>query len=60
MKTIAGVSIVLLGYLFTLSPVRAANSCKDCRVFQQACVKAHFQTVCMTDYNICMKHCREK
>ena len=60
MKTIAGVSIVLFGYLFTLSPVRAEDSCRECRDIQRACVKAHSHTGCKTDYDICMKHCREK
>jgi hypothetical protein len=60
MKAIAGVLIVLLGYVVMLSPVRAADSCTECRDFQRACVKAHSQTACKTDYDICMKHCREK
>jgi hypothetical protein len=60
MNAIAGVSIVLLGYVVTFSPVRAADSCKECRDYQRACVKAHSQTACKIDYDICMKHCREK
>ena len=60
MKTIAGVSIVLLGYLSTLSPARAADSCnKECREFYQACAKNHSQTACKTDYDICRKHCKK-
>lgn len=40
---------------------QAINSCsKDCRDFQRACVKAHSQAACKTDYDICMKHCKEK
>jgi hypothetical protein len=40
---------------------QARNSCsKDCRDFQRACVKAHSQAACKTDYDICMKHCKEK
>jgi len=58
MTTIAGVSIILFGYLFTLNPARAADSCRECRDFQRACVKAHSQTACKTDYDICIKHCR--
>jgi len=60
MKAIAGVSIVLLGYLFTLSPVRAADSCnKECREFHKACVQNHSQAACKVDYGICVKHCRK-
>jgi len=60
MKTIAGISIGLLGFLFTLGPVQAADSCKECRDFQRAFLTAHSQAACKTDYDICMKHCREK
>jgi hypothetical protein len=58
MKTVAAVSIVLLGYWFTLSPVRAADTCsQECRTFHRACVKNHSQAACKTDHDICMKHC---
>jgi hypothetical protein len=59
MKTIAGISIGLLGCLFTLGPARAADSCKECRDFQRTCFTAHSQAACKTDYDICMKHCRK-
>ncbi len=38
----------------------ADNCSKECRDFQRACVKAHSQAACKTDYDICMKHCKEK
>jgi hypothetical protein len=60
MKVIAVVSLALLGYLPTHGPVRAADSCEECREFHQACIKAHSQTACKHDYDICMKHCRQK
>jgi hypothetical protein len=58
MKVIGIASLALFGFL--LAPAWAADSCKDCRDFQRACVKAHSQAACKTDYDICMKHCREK
>ena len=38
----------------------AADSCtKDCRDYQRACLKAHSQEACKTDYSICLKMCRK-
>jgi hypothetical protein len=59
MRTIAGIAIGLLGFLFTFGAVQAADSCKECRDFQRACLTAHSQAACKTDYDICMKHCRK-
>ena len=60
MKVIVIAVLVLFAYVSGLVPVRAADSCKDCRDYQRACVKAHSQAACKTDYDICMKHCKEK
>ena len=60
MKTITVVLIALIGYLSTPNFVRAADSCKECRDFQRACLQAHSKAACQTDYNICLKHCRQK
>ena len=60
MKVIAIALLVLFAYARGLDPVRAADSCKDCRDFQRACVKAHSQAACKSEYDICMKHCKEK
>jgi hypothetical protein len=58
------VVVIALLVLFTCvgSPVlvQAADTCKDCRDYQRACVKAHSQAACKTDYDICMKHCKAK
>jgi hypothetical protein len=60
------IMIVALGMLCcvappTLSLAAGSDSCtKDCRNFQQACLKAHSQGACKTDYDICIKHCKEK
>lgn len=59
MKTITIVSIVVIGYLSILGPVRAADNCKECRDFHRACLTAHSKAACKTDYDICMKHCRQ-
>ncbi len=60
MKVIVIAVLVLFAYMGGPVPVRAADSCKDCRDFQRACLKAHSQAACKTDYDICMKHCKEK
>jgi hypothetical protein len=60
MKVIAITLLVLFAYVSGLVPVRAADSCKDCRDYQRACVKAHSQAACKSEYDICMKHCRGK
>ena len=37
-----------------------SNECKRCREDYSACVKAHTQGACKTNYDICMNHCRKK
>jgi hypothetical protein len=61
MKAIVAVSIVLLGYLFAPSPMRAADTCfKECRAFHRACVRNHSQAACKVDLDTCVKHCGKK
>ena len=60
MKVIVTAALILFANVSGLVPVRAADDCKDCRDFQRACVKAHSQAACKTDYDICVKHCKEK
>jgi len=60
---VAVISLALFGCISMLSVTQAtaADSCsKDCRDFQQACLKAHSQAACKTDYDICMRACRKK
>jgi len=39
----------------------ASDSCsKECREYQRACLKAHSQEACKTDYDICIKACGKK
>jgi hypothetical protein len=52
--------LVLLAYVGGVAPTRAADSCKECRDFQRACLTAHSKAACKTDYDICIKHCKEK
>ncbi len=55
--------LVIFGCMGALSAAQAAgsDSCtKDCRDFQQVCLKAHSQAACKTDYDICMKACRKR
>jgi hypothetical protein len=53
--------LVLVGHCF-VSQAAAAQSqdCKLCRDDYTACVKAHTQGACKTNYDICMNHCRKK
>jgi len=55
--------LALFGCMGALGAAQAAisESCtKDCRDYQQACLKAHSQAACKTDYDICIKACRKK
>ena len=55
--------LALFGCMGALSALQAAGSddCKkDCRDYQRACLKAHSQEACKTDYDICVKACRNK
>jgi hypothetical protein len=55
------ISLVLLGCCYcTIHPATAADNCKICREYHQACVKAHSQAACKSEYDICMKHCQRK
>jgi hypothetical protein len=40
--------------------VAQSSECKRCREDYLACVKAHTQGACKTNYDICMNHCRKK
>jgi hypothetical protein len=59
MKTIATVSVAVIGYLSIPGPVRAADNCNKCRDFHRVCLTAHSKAACKADYDICMKHCRQ-
>ena len=60
MKVLVISLLVLFACVADSVPVRAADSCKDCLNYERACVKAHSQAACKTDYDICMKHCKTK
>jgi len=61
MKVAIVLLLTLSGCMVALTAAQAENSCsKDCRDFQRACAKAHSQAACKADYDICMKHCKEK
>jgi hypothetical protein len=60
MKMVLVISLALFGWLSGLVTARAADSCsKECRDFQRACLKAHSQGACKTDYDICVRHCKK-
>jgi len=61
MKVATVFLLTLSAYVVMLMATEAANTCnKDCRDFQRACAKAHSQAACKVDYDICMKHCKER
>jgi hypothetical protein len=55
--------LALLGFCLS-SMIGAAGAqssdCKLCREDYRACVKAHTQGACKTNYDICMNHCQKK
>src|SRR5262249_5659872 len=61
MRTFAAL-LVLVGHCLVSHTAAAAQSqdCKLCRDDYTACVKAHTQGACKTNYDICMNHCRKK
>jgi hypothetical protein len=54
--------LVMVGHCLVSHVAAAAQSqgCKLCRDDYTACVKAHTQGACKTNYDICMNHCRKK
>jgi len=54
--------LVLLGCccMSGAAPAAQSDGCKLCREDYQACVKAHSQGACKSNYDICLKHCRPK
>jgi hypothetical protein len=54
--------LVLLGAcgVADAAPATQSNGCKICRDYHQACVKAHSPGACKSEYDICLKHCRQK
>ena len=62
MRALTTVLFILLGICSTGDPVQAmpANKCQDCRDYHQACIKAHSQQACKSEYDICLKHCQRK
>ncbi len=60
MRTFAAVVTVLGCCLLTSTALAQSDDCKLCREDYQACVKAHSQGACKANYDICMKHCRQR
>ena len=54
--------LVVLAVFAAAGPARAqpTNNCRACADAQKACVKNHSRAACITEYEICMKHCRAK
>jgi hypothetical protein len=61
MRTLAVVLVLLSDcFMILAAPAAQSNDCKLCREDYQACVTAHSQGACKTNYEICLKHCRRK
>jgi len=61
MRAIAILLLLFVSFsMNTTARAQQSDSCKACRDFQQACLKAHSREACNTDYVICMNHCRKK
>jgi hypothetical protein len=54
--------LIVAGSAINMSVASAqkADARKECREFRRACLTAHSQAACKTDYDICTKHCRQK
>ncbi len=35
------------------------DKCKICRDYNATCVKAHSKEACKSEFNVCLKHCRD-
>ena len=51
-------ALLLLTWCCASGTASAAESCNICREYHQACVRAHSQQACRSEYDVCMKHCR--
>jgi hypothetical protein len=62
MRAFTTVFFILLCAWSAGEPVQAApaDKCQICRDYHQACIKAHSQQACRSEYDICMKHCQQK
>jgi hypothetical protein len=61
MRAFANLLVLLgSGLVGHTAPAAQSDVCKLCRDDYQGCVKAHTQGACKTNYDICMKHCRQK
>ncbi|MGA7013010.1 MAG: hypothetical protein WBZ16_11800, partial [Pseudolabrys sp.] len=60
MKIIAAVVLILFGGVGSAQAAGSDSCSKDCRDYHRACLKAHSQEACKTDYDICVKACRKK
>jgi hypothetical protein len=53
-------AVVLVLLCMIDAALAQSDDCKLCREDYQACVKAHSQGACKSNYDICLKHCRRK
>jgi hypothetical protein len=63
MRVVTFAFILLLGLVsFVTTPVRAESSdaCKKCGEQQTACRKNYSAKTCKTEFDICMKGCKQK
>jgi hypothetical protein len=60
MRALAVVLVLLSTCCMTDAAPAQSDDCKLCREDYQACVKAHSQGACKSNYDICLKHCRRK
>ena len=62
MRPIIIVVLALFGFFSVNDPLRAqqSNDCKRCSEQQQACMKNYPAKTCKTEYDICIKSCRQK
>jgi len=59
MRTVAIVTLMVLGSVVTSAPVRAEQTCKQCSDQYQRCMKNYPGPTCKTERDICMKSCKK-
>jgi len=57
-NVIAGVILIGLAAMTNQASAQR-DDCKTCREYNKACTQAHSKEACKSEFDICMKHCRQ-
>ena len=59
MRSVAIVTLMVLGWIALKEPALAQGACKDCSDQYQRCMKNYAGPTCKTERDICTKHCKK-